>query len=95
MNAHKIETILSEDGTLMLKGLPFHAGDAVEVIILERSPSISVNEAALKGLGESLSQVEKAEDQPEPNLYPLRGTVLLYEDPFEPAVPVEDWEVLR
>jgi hypothetical protein len=39
--------------------------------------------------------MEKAEDQPEPNLYPLRGTVLFYEDPFEPAVPVEDWKVLR
>jgi hypothetical protein len=53
VNAHKIETILSEDGTLMLQGLPFNAGDEVEVIILERSPSVSVGEAALKGLGES------------------------------------------
>ncbi|MBE9205317.1 hypothetical protein IQ244_01985 [Nostoc sp. LEGE 06077] len=35
MNAHKIEVILTEDGTLTLQGLPFHAGDAVEVIILE------------------------------------------------------------
>ncbi|WP_442936790.1 hypothetical protein [Nostoc sp.] len=35
MNAHKIEVILTEDGTLTLRGLPFHAGDAVEVIILE------------------------------------------------------------
>ncbi len=79
MNAYKVETILSEDGALTLKDLPFHVGDAVEVIILERSSN----------------QMEKAEDQPEPNLYPLRGTVLFYEDPFEPAVPVEDWEVLR
>ncbi len=79
MNAYKVETILSEDGALTLKDLPFHVGDAVEVIILERSPN----------------QMEKAEGQPEPNLYPLRDTVLFYEDPFEPAVPVEDWEVLR
>jgi hypothetical protein len=35
MNAHKIEVVLTEDGTLTLQGLPFHAGDAVEVIILE------------------------------------------------------------
>jgi hypothetical protein len=34
MEAHKIEAVLTEDGTLMLRGLPFHAGDAVEVIIL-------------------------------------------------------------
>ena len=35
MNAHKIEIVLTEDETLMLRGLPFHVGDAVEVIILE------------------------------------------------------------
>lgn len=28
----------------------------------------------------------------ENNPYPLRGTVLRYDDPFEPAVPPEDWE---
>jgi hypothetical protein len=95
MNAYKVETILSEDGALTLKDLPFHVGDAVEVIILERSRSVSAGEAALKGLGESPSQAEKVEDQPELNLYPLRGTVLFYEDPFESAVPVEDWDVLR
>jgi hypothetical protein len=60
-----------------------------------RSPSVSAGEAALKGLGELPSPVEKAEEQPERNLYPLRGTVLFYEDPFESAIPVEDWEVLR
>ena len=88
MNAHKIETVLSEDGPLMLIGLPFHVGDAVEVIILERSRSVSE--------GESPSQPEKAIfDKSEPNLYPLRGTVLHYEDPFEPAVPIEDWEALQ
>jgi hypothetical protein len=50
MNAHKVETILSEDGTLMLQGLPFHTGDEVEVIILKRSPSVSAGETALKGM---------------------------------------------
>jgi hypothetical protein len=82
MNAYKVETILSEDGALTLKDLPFQVGDAVEVIILERSPSVSE--------GKSPSQAEKAEDQAEPKVYPLRGTVLFYEDPFEPAVPVKD-----
>jgi hypothetical protein len=76
LNADKVETILSEDGALMLEDLPFHIGDAVEVIILERSPS--------------QAEAEKAEDQAEPNLYPLRGKVLFYEDPFESAIPVED-----
>jgi hypothetical protein len=40
-----------------------------------RSPSVSVGEAALKGLGESLSPVEKTVAQPELNLYPLQGKV--------------------
>lgn len=79
MNAHKVEVVLSEDGTLMLKGLPFSAGDAVEVIILERG-----NQSRKAGAS-----------QAESNLYPLRGTVLHYEDPFEPAVSLDDWEVLR
>lgn len=26
--------------------------------------------------------------------YPLWGTVYRYDDPFEPAVPIEDWECL-
>jgi hypothetical protein len=26
---------------------------------------------------------------------PLKGSVLRYDDPFEPATPLEDWEVLR
>jgi hypothetical protein len=87
MNAYKVETILSEDRALMLKDLPFHVGDAVEVIILERSPSVSAGEAALQGLEGLPRKSEKVEDQAEPNLYPLRGTILFYEDPFEPAVP--------
>lgn len=28
-------------------------------------------------------------------LNPLKGGVLRYDDPFEPATPAEDWEVLR
>jgi hypothetical protein len=96
MNAHKVETVLSEDGTLTLQGLPFHIGDAVEVIILERSRSVSERESPSISFRESPSQLEKAVlDESEPNSYPLRGTVLHYEDPFEPAVPIEDWEALQ
>jgi hypothetical protein len=36
MNAYKLAATLMEDGTLVLKGLPFHAGDTVEIIILEQ-----------------------------------------------------------
>ena len=36
MNTHRIETTINRDGTLTLDGLPFQAGDEVEVIIMER-----------------------------------------------------------
>jgi hypothetical protein len=39
MNAHKVEMVLAEDGVLVLKDLPFRAGDKVEAIVLERSQS--------------------------------------------------------
>ncbi len=78
MNAHKVEAIITEDGTLMLRDLPFHAGDAVEVIILEAKNS---------------QRQEALPSQPETNLYPMRGKVIRYDDPTEP-VALEDWEVL-
>lgn len=37
MNAHKLAVTLTQDGTLLLEELPFHAGDTVEIIILEQS----------------------------------------------------------
>lgn len=72
MKAHRIETRLTQNGTLILEDLPFQAGEAVEIIILERD-----------------SQPLKSHP------YPLQGTVIKYDDPFEPPVPLEDWEVLQ
>ena len=72
MNAHRIETALTENGKLSLQNLPFKKGDEVEVIILERNSSKIASES-----------------------YPLKGTVISYEEPFEPATSADDWEVLR
>jgi hypothetical protein len=33
MQTYRIETTVSKDGTLTIKGLPFRAGDKVEVIV--------------------------------------------------------------
>ncbi|MBV9868338.1 MAG: hypothetical protein JO316_23535 [Abitibacteriaceae bacterium] len=41
------------------------------------------------------TQSEPVTTEPEPNENPLKGSVLHYDDPFEPAVPIEDWEVLQ
>ncbi len=72
MKAHRVETKLTQDGTLNLDNLPFRAGESVDAIVLETSPETE-----------------------QPNPYPLRGTVYRYDDPCEPPVPIEDWEVLR
>ena len=37
MSEYRVETVLTEDRTLMLEDLPFRAGDAVEVTIVERA----------------------------------------------------------
>ena len=39
MNAHRIETIVNPDVTLLLQDIPFRPGDRVEVIIIEQPPS--------------------------------------------------------
>jgi hypothetical protein len=50
MNAFHIKTAIAENGTLVLSGIPFHAGDAVEVIILERTMQVSSqNKYPLRG----------------------------------------------
>lgn len=77
MQAHKIEVVLSENGTLVLEGLPFQAGETVEVIILQQE----------------ISKLKLKNDR---NPYPLQGQQPYhYDDPFEPATALEDWEVLR
>ena len=44
MNVHRIETTVANDGTLTLTDLPFHAGEAVEVLILPRAQKLSGQE---------------------------------------------------
>ncbi len=50
MNAHRIETSLTENGKLVLQNLPFNKGDEVEIIILERNyTKIAPKSHPLKG----------------------------------------------
>lgn len=35
MKAYRVELVLAENGVLTLTGLPFHAGESVEIIVLE------------------------------------------------------------
>jgi hypothetical protein len=49
MSAHHIEVTLAQDGQLVLKELPFRAGDTVEVIILARQSKPNGREYSLRG----------------------------------------------
>jgi hypothetical protein len=80
MTAHRVETTVTEDGTLALKNLPIRAGERVEIIIL-------------MGGGPPPSSAQSESDA---NRFPLRGLQpYRYDDPFGPAVPEEDWDALK
>ena len=49
MNAHRIETALTENGKLSLQNLPFKKGDKVKIVIIERNHKKTVNYHSLKG----------------------------------------------
>ena len=50
MNTFRLDTKLTQNGTLTLSDLPFQAGDSVEVIIVPRaSASAAQNEYPLRG----------------------------------------------
>ncbi len=66
MLAHRIEAVIQDDRTILVKDVPFHAGEVVEVIILPRQPA---RESAKS--------------------YPLRGTPIEYQDPFQPVADLD------
>jgi hypothetical protein len=43
MNAHRVEAILEQDGTLILKDLPFRAGEKIEVVLRPMTPAVNSN----------------------------------------------------
>ena len=66
------------DGSIVLKGLPFSVGKSVEVIVLD---DVSSQEAA-------------SPTTPDERWKSLQGSITRYDDPFESAIPLEDWDVL-
>lgn len=65
---------------------------SIEQAVVEKLRSLPLDQQQ-----QVLNFVESLEGKakPAPNSHPLRGTVLHYDDPFEPAVPPADWEALR
>jgi hypothetical protein len=76
MNAYKIRSIVTADGSIVLKGLPFNVGKSVEVIVID-----DVSDSPIPTLDERWKS--------------LRGSVTRYDNPFESAIPLEDWDVLK
>ena len=72
MQAYHTTLQMPPNGALVITGLPFHAGDEVEITV----------ESKLTGLGQIFRT-------------PLAGVPVEYIDPFEPAVPPEDWEAVN
>ncbi|HEY3874957.1 MAG TPA: hypothetical protein VGM92_05740 [Candidatus Kapabacteria bacterium] len=72
MQAYHTTSKISQNGALVITGLPFHAGDEVEVTV---EPKITAR-----------GQIFRT---------PLAGVPVEYIDPFEPAVPPEDWEAIN
>jgi hypothetical protein len=72
MNTYHIETLMSNDGSVLLSGLPFKKGEKIDVTLR------TIQE-------ENTEELEKK----------LRGSVLKYIDPFEPAIDPDEWEALK
>lgn len=73
MNAYKIEAVVAENGTVILRGLPFQVGDTVEVIVLEQRSgpqevlsehdSIAADQAYLRSVEAQMDEWLSAEDE--------------------------------
>lgn len=73
MNAYKIEAVVAENGTVILRGLPFQVGDTVEIIVLEQRSgsqqvlsdrdSTSADQDYLRGIEAQMDEWVSAEDE--------------------------------
>ena len=82
MDTFKTTAKIAKGGILTLDNLPFTEGIEVEVTV-ERRPDDSVRMEL------------DPDDLSRPALHnPNKGTVIWYQDPFAPAIPEEEWEML-
>jgi hypothetical protein len=106
LNLHRLPNSLPSEGSIgieLVKGLlVFRISTKIqariETLIAEKTESALTSEeetelAQYQELVDYLNWVN--ETIKKAFLYPLQGTVKRYDDPFEPAAPSEDWEVLQ
>lgn len=82
MDTFKTTAKIAKGGVLILNNLPFEENVEVEVTV-QRQP-------------EGFVRMEvDPDDLSRPALHnPNKGTVVWYQDPFAPAIPEEEWEML-
>jgi hypothetical protein len=83
MNAYKIRSIVTAEGSIVLKDIPFSVGKLVEVIVLDDISNLTVD----LDLANPTTLDERWKS--------LQGSVTRYDDPFESAIPLENWDVLQ
>ncbi|WP_414619229.1 hypothetical protein [Calothrix sp. CCY 0018] len=66
----------------------------VEVTLTENGASNPKDLPFRAGESVEIIILENQSSQKQANPHTLKGTVIRYEQPFEPAVPPEDWEAL-
>ncbi|MBI3801418.1 MAG: hypothetical protein HY268_31150 [Deltaproteobacteria bacterium] len=80
MSTHRVEATLTQDGTLTLSHLPFHAGDAVEVIIVAR-PTKSTSAVEKEKLSRTGQTSERSRKKLAP--FTVKGSLKLCGSPEE------------
>jgi hypothetical protein len=83
LQAHEASAVIAPDGSVHVPDLPFGVGERVRVVVLA--------DPAEKPRRHSADDIEKSRNIRRG----LRGSVLHYDDPFGPAVPIEDWDALK
>lgn len=61
---------------------------------VKNNHKVQIDDVPFKDGDTVLITIDKIEEGTN-SIYPLWGTIYKYDDPFEPAVPPEDWEVLN
>lgn len=83
---------------LLIFSASIQTQERIQTLIAQQQASnlTSQEQTELDGYREFISYLNLVnETMKNTFLYPLRGTVIGYDEPFEPAISLEDWEVLQ
>ena len=67
----------------------------IETSLTENGKLVLQNLPFNKGDDVEIIILERNSAKIPPESHPLKGTVISYEDPFEPATAAEDWDALK